>query len=119
MYAVEQLKKIIDERDELKEIYLEKTQELAVLKANEPGSIPCTHYDEEGNILHPGGDPNPQHDVWRHEIELLENEINKYHDRLVECQVAVVDAYTNIKLYNEVVIKFESSPVWQSYLSSR
>lgn len=115
---LETLKEKIIEEEELQKVIDEKETAKEALMKNKPREyIPCTHTNAtaDGTPLHKNGDPNPEFKEWSKKVSDIDIELYKLKSDLVVIQKEQAYCLANIRVLNEVVIKFNSSPHWQKY----
>ena len=117
-YYVEELKKNMAAEEEIEKDIETKTDEKNNLEAqNIPETLPCTHLNEQGEKLHPGGDNNPAYTTWKDNIASVTAELTELENNLKVTQDAILVCLKNIEVYDSVVVKFTESAQWQQYKS--
>ena len=123
MDVVDILKAKVEEEEELnkeiEKITLEKENYISS-HPEPPRTIECQHkyVDETGEIQkRHHHDDNPEYNKWHEIINNYDHEINELQKLLEENLKVQVQCIADIEVLNRVVIKFNESPHWQSYLS--
>ena len=107
---LDKLKESVEKKEKLEE-QLEKLQtEIDTLVANKPPeTIACTHINSDGEIEHPGGDPNSEYAKWSEEVAKLKADKFKLLQEIKVCEQNQKTYLASIKVYDDVLISYDST----------